>query len=125
VRENYKSKKFLTFAMIARLATVSSKGQLAIPIDIRKAAGIEKGSDLLILYKDGKILIEAVELLSNRVDDDFEDIKYWSMKALERAWGNEEDKVWDDAAERYSASAVQLQRPRRSKAKARTRRLKR
>jgi AbrB family looped-hinge helix DNA binding protein len=110
--------------MIARIATVSAKGQLAIPIDIRKAAGIEKGSDLLILYQNGKILVEPIELLSNRINDDFADMKQLSREALKRVWDNEEDKVWDDAAERYRAHAVHLQRPRRSKTKTRTRRVK-
>jgi len=111
--------------MIVRIATVSAKGQLAIPIDIRKAAGIEKGSDLLILYKDGKILVEPAELLSSRADDDMEDWKLLTRKAMERAWDDEADAIWDDAPKRYSDRPYQLQRPRRKKVAPRARRVKR
>lgn len=110
--------------MILKTTTVSSKGQIAIPVEIRKAAGIEQGHELIILYEDGKILIETAELLSNRINDDFEDIRHHSMEALKRVWDNEEDKVWDDATERYRDSAIQLQRSRRTKSKAGTRRVK-
>jgi AbrB family looped-hinge helix DNA binding protein len=41
-----------------RTITVSQKGQIAIPSDIRKEVGIKKGDELLLIQKDEKILIE-------------------------------------------------------------------
>ena len=44
---------------------VSSKGQIVIPIEVRKAAGItEGGQELKFRYKDGKVTFEIEEYIS-------------------------------------------------------------
>ncbi|WP_373895040.1 AbrB/MazE/SpoVT family DNA-binding domain-containing protein [Virgibacillus natechei] len=43
---------------------ISSKGQLVIPAEVRKAAGMEKGQHLRYRYEDGKIILEAENYLS-------------------------------------------------------------
>lgn len=45
-------------------AKVSSKGQIVIPIEIRKAAGIEDGKQLRMVYRNGQIILEVEEYLS-------------------------------------------------------------
>jgi len=56
--EKYISKNFLTKFMIIKTVKVSDKGQIAIPLDIRKINGINKGDNLIIIQEKGKILIE-------------------------------------------------------------------
>lgn len=45
---------------------VSSKGQIVIPVEIRRAAGIKEGKqqELKVSYTDGQIIIEIEEYLS-------------------------------------------------------------
>lgn len=50
--------------MTMQLVTVSSKGQIAIPVSYRKAFSIKEGSQLVI-YSDGEnIILKPVELPS-------------------------------------------------------------
>jgi len=44
---------------------VSSKGQIVIPIEVRKAAGInDSGQELKYYYKEGKVILEIEEYIS-------------------------------------------------------------
>lgn len=50
--------------MTMQLVTVSSKGQIAIPVSYRKALSIKEGSQLVI-YSDGEnIILKPIELPS-------------------------------------------------------------
>ena len=50
--------------MTMQLVSVSSKGQIAIPVSYRKALSIKEGSQLVI-YSDGEnIILKPVELPS-------------------------------------------------------------
>ena len=42
------------------ITTVSSKGQIVIPKDVREKAGLYKNDKLLILSEDGKIVLEKI-----------------------------------------------------------------
>ena len=78
--------------MIIKTVKVSDKGQIAIPLDIRKINGINKGDNLIIIQEKGKILIEKA---SERIKDDFSDILKISEKSLKEVWDNKEDEVWN------------------------------
>lgn len=45
---------------------VSSKGQIVVPIEVRKAAGIKEGGgqELRYIFKDGKFILEVENYLS-------------------------------------------------------------
>lgn len=45
---------------------VSSKGQIVIPVEVRKAAGIKEGAgqELRYSFKDGKVILEVEKYLS-------------------------------------------------------------
>ena len=44
---------------------VSSKGQIVIPIEVRRAAGInDSGQEIKYHYKDGKVILEIEEYIS-------------------------------------------------------------
>lgn len=45
---------------------VSTKGQIVIPVEVRKAAGIEEGGrqELKYTYKDGKLILEVEKYLT-------------------------------------------------------------
>ena len=48
------------------LAKVTSKGQITIPIDIRKKLGLNNGDKVLFVEEDGKIIMMNSTLLAIR-----------------------------------------------------------
>ena len=90
--EKYISKNFLTSFMIIKTVKVSGKGQIAIPLNIRKISGINKGDNLIIIQENGKILIEK---MSEKIKDDFSDILKLSEISLKEVWDNESDEIWN------------------------------
>ena len=78
-----------------KIVKVSDKGQIAIPVDIREEAGIERGDELVILESSGRILLEKSEKVSAKVKDDFKDLLKISEISLRKLWDNKEDEIWD------------------------------
>ncbi len=80
---------------IMKTVTVSGKGQISIPQEIRKQLEVEKGSKLVIILKDKKLLIRKASDISQSIEDSFEDVVRYSERSLEEIWDNEEDDVWN------------------------------
>ena len=78
-----------------RTVTVSGKGQISIPQEIRKQLAVEKGSKLVIILKDKKLLIRKVSDISQSIEDGFDDVVQHSELSLKKIWDNEEDEVWN------------------------------
>lgn len=47
--------------MVLELSKISSKGQITIPIEIRKSLGISSGDRIIFERKDGNIVIKKAE----------------------------------------------------------------
>lgn len=76
-----------------RTVSVNERGQIVIPEDIRKDFGIGANSTLVMIERDGEIVIKKEKDVIAAIDED----KFWrtvSRSALERAW-SKEDEVWD------------------------------
>ena len=81
---------------IVRTVTVSGKGQISIPQEIRKHLGVEKGSKLVVVLKDEKLLIYKAPDISQSTEDGFDDMVWHSELSLKKIWDNEgEDEVWN------------------------------
>ena len=80
--------------MIVKTVKVSDKGQISIPFDIRQLAGIEKGDELVVTEKEGKILLEKADRVSKKISDDFRDILKISENSLKEIWDSKEDDIW-------------------------------
>ena len=76
--------------METSIVKVTGKGQISIPVDIRKSAGISDGDELLIIRENGTILIKKVE------KDDFKDLLKPSERVARKLWDNKEDEIWDN-----------------------------
>jgi AbrB family looped-hinge helix DNA binding protein len=84
--------------------TVSSKGQIALPAEMRKKAGIAEGEQLLVIQEGSRIMLEKLTLLSEKEKSKFEklmksetfQIMLVSEKSLTKFWDNEYDKCWDN-----------------------------
>jgi len=80
-----------------RTVTVSEKGQVAIPIDIRRRLNIRKGQTLVLQVTEDKMLLAKSEDVSKRIKDDFRHLLELSEGSARRLWENERDALWDNA----------------------------
>ena len=81
--------------LMMKIVTVSGKGQISIPREIRKQLAVEKGSKLVIVLEGKKLLIRKVSDVSQSMEDGFEDVVRYSERSLEEIWDNKEDDVWN------------------------------
>jgi AbrB family looped-hinge helix DNA binding protein len=78
-----------------KTVSVSEKGQIAIPREIRDMMGIRKGDRLLLTAIKKRILIEKSETITKKMEDDFSHLKMLSEKSAKKLWDNNDDKIWD------------------------------
>ena len=62
---------------------VTDKGQISLPIKMRKLLGINKGDDLIIINNNDSMIIKKIK------DDDFSDLLKLSEISLGKIWHNE------------------------------------
>lgn len=74
---------------------VSQKGQIAIPADVRRELGIKKGTELTIMKRGDKILIEKSSNVSRIFSNEFDYILKNADKVAKKLWENKDDEVWD------------------------------
>lgn len=81
---------------IKKLRTVSlnERGQIVIPEDIRNDFGLKGATTLVIIEKEGEIVLKKeLDVLEAMENDD----KFWkvlSREAMKSSWGKE-DEIWD------------------------------
>ena len=78
-----------------RTVTVSDKGQIAIPADVREQAGIKQGDTLLIIQEDKGVLLQKTEQLGKKARDEFAHLLKHSDNVAKKFWGTSADDVWD------------------------------
>lgn len=76
--------------METKIIKITDKGQISIPVEIRRAIGISAG-DELIAIRDGETLC-----LKKIKKDDFKDLLKLNDKSLKKIWNNQEDEIWND-----------------------------
>ncbi len=81
--------------MILKTVSVSEKGQIAIPREIRALLGIKKGDRLVLTTKNKKLLIQKATNLTKQMEDDFDDLMGYSELSLKKLWLNKQDDVWN------------------------------
>lgn len=73
-----------------RTATITEKGQIAIPKEIRKTKGFKKGEKIAVLAFENKIELRPLKEINEKL---FPALA--SEKALAKEWNTkEEDKAW-------------------------------
>jgi len=78
--------------MIIKTIKVTNKGQISIPVDIRKLAGIRTGDELIMIQDGSKVLLEKPE---NILKDEFKDLQKHAEEVAIKLWDNEEDETWN------------------------------
>ena len=81
--------------MLTKKVKVSDKGQIAIPVDVRRRAGIETGDDLILVQEGERIMLEKSEKIASSVRDNFFDLLKHSEKTAKKLWSSKADDVWD------------------------------
>jgi AbrB family looped-hinge helix DNA binding protein len=71
------------------VVTVSSRGQVSIPADVRRKIGLEGGEKLLVVSQDDNILLKKVD--KSFVEKSVEDILKPMQEEAEKASVSEED----------------------------------
>jgi AbrB family looped-hinge helix DNA binding protein len=78
-----------------RTVTVSEKGQVAIPVDIRRRLNIRKGQTLVLQVTEDKLLIAKSEDVSRMMRAEFRHLLESSKNTARGLWENERDAIWD------------------------------
>jgi AbrB family looped-hinge helix DNA binding protein len=71
------------------VVTVSSRGQVSIPAEVRRKIGLEGGEKLLVVSQDDNILLKKVD--ESFVEKSVEDILKPMQEEAEKAGLSEED----------------------------------
>ena len=80
-----------------RTATITEKGQIAIPKDMRETKGFEQGDKIAIISYHDRIELRPLEQISRKLDFSNESIMtaLASEKSLAKDWlSKEEDEAW-------------------------------
>ena len=75
--------------METKIIKVTDKGQISIPIEIRKSIGIEFGDELIAIRSGETICLKKIK------KDDFSDLLKHSERIANKLWDNKEDEIWD------------------------------
>lgn len=77
----------------------TENGRLTIPVQVRRAAGIEPGAPLVVYVEDGRVIVETRELLIARIKRD-----------MNAAWNDDSGSVVDELiADRRAEAAREEQ----------------
>lgn len=75
--------------MNAKVIKVSAKGQIAIPVAMRRTITLEEGDQILVLSDGKRIVLEKLG------EDRFADLKHHAQAVADKLWNSPEDEVWD------------------------------
>jgi AbrB family looped-hinge helix DNA binding protein len=73
--------------MKASIITVTAKGQITLPTNMRTATGIKTGDKLLVIESKKRLVLQKV------TEDDFADLKKHSSEHMAKFWSNPKDDI--------------------------------
>ena len=98
-------KEFLTSLMGSaddlkfRKVKVSDKGQISVPVEVQREAGIKKGDELLLVRKGSRIILEKPVSVMKVLTDELADLSYLTEASLKRLWLRKGEDVWNSYLE--------------------------
>ena len=75
--------------METKIIRVTDKGQISIPVEIRKSVGINTGDELIAIRNGEMLCLKKIK------KSDFKDLLKHSEKVANKLWSNKEDEIWD------------------------------
>ena len=82
---------------MALVHEVYDRGQLVIPDDIRKDFGIKGNTTLVMIEREGELVIKKEYEVLHAIEGETAFWREFSRESLKRMWGKE-DAVWDKIA---------------------------
>ncbi len=73
---------------VAPIQSMSAKGQVTVPIAIRRKLGIEEGTKVRFVERDGQIVLEKVDLSLASLCGIFTAKRHVPLEAMDRAMGD-------------------------------------
>lgn len=78
--------------MLIKIATISDKGQISIPVSIRNQLNLKRGASLLLVVDKKRIILQKAEdIIKTKEDKEYYEMLDKSLKS----WNNNDDKRWD------------------------------
>lgn len=88
MQESIISKEFLTPNMQANIVRVTSKGQISLPVKMRRSLGIGEGDNLLLVHEEDAIVLK-------RVGEEYKDLVHHAETVARKFWSSKDDDIWD------------------------------
>ncbi len=85
----------MTAELTFKKVKVSDKGQISLPVEIQREAGIKKGDELLLIRKGHRIVLEKPQRIVEVLEDEFADLQEISESSLRRLWLSKKEDIWD------------------------------
>jgi AbrB family looped-hinge helix DNA binding protein len=82
--------------MYAKTVQMTGKGQIVVPIEIRKAMGLTKGSKLIIIQNDESISLKRPETLKSLIEEDMPEVRAMTEKVFGEVWEDEPEGLWEE-----------------------------
>jgi len=76
--------------METKIIKVTDKGQISIPIEIRKSIGISVGDELIAVRSGETLCLKKIR------KNDFKDLLKHSERVANKLWDNKEDEIWNN-----------------------------
>ena len=76
-------------AKMAEIITMSSKGQIVVPKELRKEMKIDEGTNFAIFGKDDTLILKKIEV--PKANEVFEKVHKWGTKLAKKKGWKEED----------------------------------
>lgn len=76
---------------MTEIITMSSKGQIVVPRELRKNLGLEKGAHFTIFGKDDTLVLKRIDVPDAR--EAFEKIHKWGVELAKKKGWKEKDVV--------------------------------
>lgn len=75
---------------------VSDKGQVVIPVEFQKKMRLKKGDKVILMLKDGSIILQKSEVVAKKLEKEFEHIQALSERSFKKIWDNDKDEIWNE-----------------------------
>lgn len=76
---------------MSEIITMSSKGQIVVPKELRKELGIDTGTNFVIFGKDDTLVLKKIDV--PKANEVFQKIHKWGTQLAKRKGWKEEDFI--------------------------------
>lgn len=82
--------------MEIKTTKVSDKGQVVIPAEFQRKMGLKKGDRVVLMLKDGSLVLQKSEVVAKKLEEEFEHIQTLSERSFRKIWDNDKDEIWNE-----------------------------